>query len=67
MTRKDFAQLCKKRRNELGYTQQQLADILEIDKPRISEIENDHSNLSFDKLLPLLSALKLQISQKNIA
>ena len=66
MTRKELTNYCKNRRIELGFTQQQIADILNIDKPRISEFENNRSNLSCDTLLLLFNVLKLQISQKDV-
>lgn len=64
MDRKELSQLCRERRLELGFTQQELANRVKVDKPRISEFENNRSNLSCDTLLLLFKELNLIVTKK---
>jgi len=64
MDRKELSQLCRERRLELGFTQQELANRVKVDKPRISEFENNRSNLSCDTLLLLFKELSLIVTKK---
>lgn len=66
MTMQEISQACKAQRNNLGITQQQLADTLGLSKPRISEFENNKSNLQFDTLKRLCEVLQLKIEVVNI-
>jgi transcriptional regulator with XRE-family HTH domain len=66
MTMQEISQICKVKRNNLGMTQQQLADILGLSKPRISEFEHNKSNLQFDTLKRICDVLQLKIEVINI-
>lgn len=63
MDRYELSQFCRNRRIELGLTQQKIADLVKIDKPRISEFENNRSNLSCDTLLLLFKELRLIVTR----
>jgi transcriptional regulator with XRE-family HTH domain len=51
----------KKRRTELGWTQEQLADRAGISKSFLSELENNRRSVSADNLLVIARALSLSL------
>lgn len=62
MTLHELTALCKAQRIKLNLTQTQVGEKLGVPKNRISEFENNKSNLQLDKLLKLLNNLNLTIS-----
>lgn len=57
MERKELIEMCKSRREGLNLSQSQLATILGVTTPRISEFENNKSSIKYDDLLSILKAL----------
>ncbi len=49
----------RKARLQMGYTQKQLADILNVDERSISSIEKYQANTTMDILYPLIRVLKV--------
>ena len=52
----------KKRRTELGYTQQQLAEILGISQKHLGEVERGIAGLSMENLLELCKTLGVDLN-----
>lgn len=65
---KIFGDNIRKRREELGYSQEELANIAEFDRTYISLIERGKRNLSFLNILRFAKALDVKIEEliKNI-
>ncbi len=60
---KRFAKHLKKLRNEKGYSQQELADMANINKRTLQEIEGFKLNPSLDTLLSLSGALEIPLKE----
>ena len=61
MTKKELFELIKETRIKRGLLQREIAERMQLPKERISEIENNKSNLQCDRLLRLLDILELEI------
>lgn len=61
MTKQELFTLIKETRIKRGFLQRDVAEKMALPKERISEIENNKSNLQCDKLLRLLDILELEI------
>lgn len=57
----DYAEAIKARRNEIGMTQQELADICKMPQPSIARIESGDSSPNLSTLLKICEALGLKI------
>lgn len=53
--------IVKKRREELGFTQQYVADQIQVERPHLSAVENGRANLSLNCLESLIEVLDLKI------
>ena len=62
-TYKAIGKALKKKRKEKGLTQQQLADGAEIDRSKISDMENGKEDFQFSTLLKLCKALGVSVAE----
>ena len=62
---KGFGQEIKKRRKELGYTQQYLSDIFGMSTSFISELENGKPTAELDKAISLAMLLGMDLELKS--
>lgn len=58
-----FGLAVRKRRQELGISQEELADRAELHRTYISDIERGRRNLSLDNIEKLALALELSLSE----
>ena len=56
-----FGQKMKIRRNELGYTQEELAQKVNTTQPYVSRLENNNFNPSMHMIIKMATALKISI------
>lgn len=59
--RKLIADFCKERREELGVSTYQLADMLGVSQPRITEWESGKRNIEINQLLGIIGCLRGEI------
>lgn len=59
--RKHFGNIIRKRREEIGYSQDELAGIMEVQRSAISRIENGKSGVSIDYIVKLAWFLDFDI------
>ena len=62
---KDFGQMIKKRRKQLGYTQQYLAEYTGLSASYISNLENGKGTAEIGKAIYLANLLGLDIIRKE--
>ncbi|MCF0131043.1 MAG: helix-turn-helix transcriptional regulator [Pseudobutyrivibrio sp.] len=62
---KDFGQMIKKRRKQLGYTQQYLAEYTGLSASYISNLENGKGTAEIGKAIYLANLLGLDIIMKE--
>ncbi|AZA63107.1 XRE family transcriptional regulator [Chryseobacterium indoltheticum] len=62
-TYKTVGNALKKKRKEKGLTQRQLADRAEIDRSKISDMENGKEDFQFSTLLKLCRALDMNVAE----
>ena len=56
-----FTERLKEKRKEKGYTQEQMANILEIGQSAYAKWENDRTEPSFENLIKLADLLEVSI------
>ena len=61
--KKDFGIAIKKRRAELGITQEKLAELSELHRNYIAEIERGKRNVSLENIYKIVHALSLTLSE----
>lgn len=57
-----FTERLKEKRKEKGYTQEQMANILEIGQSAYAKWENDRTEPSFENLIKLADLLEVSIN-----
>ncbi len=60
----DFIHVLIERRNQLRMSQKQLAEIIGMQQPAISRLENGGSNATIGTLLKVMNALDLEVEFK---
>lgn len=61
MNSTEIAELVRRRRQDLGLTQSELADLSEVSERLIRDIEQGRPTIRIDKLLALLEVLGLEV------
>jgi len=62
MKEKDFRQIIKLKRKELGFSQKDLAGLLGIRPSTLSNYENGKTELGADKLEKIFSILRIKVN-----
>ena len=61
--KKIFGKNIKYYRYKMGYSQEKLAEILDMNVSYLSQIENGNHNITFDRIIELASELKVEPNQ----